>query len=415
MNKKELQNLIKKTEETLKPQFKHVEEICGINSIKVIEAFQKNNLQEMHMQSSTGYGIDEPGRNKIEEIYADIFKAEESLVRSQFISGTHALAICLSALLRPNDTMLSITGAPYDTLQTVIGINSNPSPSSLKAYGIKYEQIELKENEFDIQKIQERLQKQDIRLVEIQRSRGYSTRKSLNINQIENVIKKIREVNKNVIIMVDNCYGEFVEEKEPIEVGADIAVGSLMKNLGAGIATSGAYIVGKKDLIKLCSERLTAPGIGKEIGPSLGQNTNLLKGLFFAPQVVASSIKTVIFASKILEDLGYKVEPKYDEKRADIVQTIHLGSAEKLIKFCQGIQKGSPIDSNVTPEPGDMGGYEDKIIMAAGTFTEGSTIELSCDGPIREPYIAYMQGGLTYEYGKYGVIKAIETMEGIGG
>ncbi len=415
MNKKELQNLIKKTEETLKPQFKHVEEICGINSIKVIEAFQKNNLQEMHMQSSTGYGIDEPGRNKIEEIYADIFKAEDSLVRSQFISGTHALAICLSALLRPNDTMLSITGAPYDTLQTVIGINSNPSPSSLKAYGIKYEQIELKENEFDIQKIQERLQKQDIRLVEIQRSRGYSTRKSLNINQIENVIKKIREVNKNVIIMVDNCYGEFVEEKEPIEVGADIAVGSLMKNLGAGIATSGAYIVGKKDLIKLCSERLTAPGIGKEIGPSLGQNTNLLKGLFFAPQVVASSIKTVIFASKILEDLGYKVEPKYDEKRADIVQTIHLGSAEKLIKFCQGIQKGSPIDSNVTPEPGDMGGYEDKIIMAAGTFTEGSTIELSCDGPIREPYIAYMQGGLTYEYGKYGVIKAIETMEGIGG
>ena len=415
MNKKELQNLIKKTEETLKPQFKHVEEICGINSIKVIEAFQKNNLQEMHMQSSTGYGIDEPGRNKIEEIYADIFKAEDSLVRSQFISGTHALAICLSALLRPNDTMLSITGAPYDTLQTVIGINSNPSPSSIKAYEKKYEQIELKENEFDIQKIQERLQKQDIRLVEIQRSRGYSTRKSLNINQIENVIKKIREVNKDVIIMVDNCYGEFVEEKEPIEVGADIAVGSLMKNLGAGIATSGAYIVGKKDLIKLCSERLTAPGIGKEIGPSLGQNTNLLKGLFFAPQVVASSIKTVIFASKILEDLGYKVEPKYDEKRADIVQTIHLGSAEKLIKFCQGIQKGSPIDSNVTPEPGDMGGYEDKIIMAAGTFTEGATIELSCDGPIREPYIAYMQGGLTYEYGKYGVIKAIETMEGIGG
>ena len=415
MNKKELQNLIKKTEEILKPQFKHVEEVCGINSIKVIEAFQKNNLQEMHMKSSTEYRIDEPGRNKIEEIYEDIFKAEDSLVRSQFISGTHALAICLSALLRPNDTMLSITGAPYDTLQTVIGINSNPSPSSLKAYGIKYEQIELKENEFDIQKIQERLQKQDIRLVEIQRSRGYSTRKSLNINQIENVIKKIREVNKNVIIMVDNCYGEFVEEKEPIEVGADIAVGSLMKNLGAGIATSGAYIVGKKDLIKLCSERLTAPGIGKEIGPSLGQNTNLLKGLFFAPQVVASSIKTVIFASKILEDLGYKVEPKYDEKRADIVQTIHLGSAEKLIKFCQGIQKGSPIDSNVTPEPGDMGGYEDKIIMAAGTFTEGATIELSCDGPIREPYIAYMQGGLTYEYGKYGVIKAIETMEGIGG
>lgn len=408
---KKIEEITKKIEKEIEPEFKKIEKICEKNSIKVIKAFQECNLQEMHLQTSTGYGIDEPGRNKIEEIYANIFKAEDSLVRVQFISGTHALAITLSALLRPNDTMISITGAPYDTLQTVIGLGENPSKSSLKQYGVKYEQIELVNDEFNEKAIQQRLSNKDVKLIEIQRSRGYSTRKSINIDKIEKIIEKIREVNREVIIMVDNCYGEFVEEKEPIEVGADIAVGSLMKNLGAGIATSGAYIVGKKELVELCAERLTAPGIGKEIGPSLNQNTNLLKGLFFAPQVVSSSLKTAIFASKILEELGYNVEPKYNEKRADIVQTIHLGSKEKLIKFCQGIQKGSPIDSNVIPEPGEMGGYEDKVIMAAGTFTEGSTIELSCDGPIREPYIAYMQGGLTYEYGKYGILKAIEEME----
>ena len=408
---KKIEEITKKIEKEIEPEFKKIEKICEKNSIKVIKAFQECNLQEMHLQTSTGYGIDEPGRNKIEEIYANIFKAEDSLVRAQFISGTHALAITLSALLRPNDTIISITGAPYDTLQTVIGLGENPSKSSLKQYGVKYEQIELVNDEFNEKAIQQRLSNKDVKLIEIQRSRGYSTRKSINIDKIEKIIKKIREVNNEVIIMIDNCYGEFVEEKEPIEVGADIAVGSLMKNLGAGIATSGAYIVGKKELVELCAERLTAPGIGKEIGPSLNQNTNLLKGLFFAPQVVSSSLKTAIFASKILEELGYNVEPKYNEKRADIVQTIHLGSKEKLIKFCQGIQKGSPIDSNVIPEPGEMGGYEDKVIMAAGTFTEGSTIELSCDGPIREPYIAYMQGGLTYEYGKYGILKAIEEME----
>ncbi len=408
---KKIEEITKKIEKEIEPEFKKIEKICEKNSIKVIKAFQECNLQEMHLQTSTGYGIDEPGRKKIEEIYANIFKAEDSLVRAQFISGTHALAITLSALLRPNDTMISITGAPYDTLQTVIGLGENPSKSSLKQYGVKYEQIELVNDEFNEKAIQQRLSNKDVKLIEIQRSRGYSTRKSINIDKIEKIIEKIREVNREVIIMVDNCYGEFVEEKEPIEVGADIAVGSLMKNLGAGIATSGAYIVGKKELVELCAERLTAPGIGKEIGPSLNQNTNLLKGLFFAPQVVSSSLKTAIFASKILEELGYNVEPKYNEKRADIVQTIHLGSKEKLIKFCQGIQKGSPIDSNVIPEPGEMGGYEDKVIMAAGTFTEGSTIELSCDGPIREPYIAYMQGGLTYEYGKYGILKAIEEME----
>ncbi len=405
----EILELSKKVEEEIKPIFDKIDEIKEKNSMKVLEAFQECRLTEMHLHSSTGYGIDEIGRNKIEEIYAKIMKTEDALVRAQLISGTHALAVTLFGILRPGDTMLSISGAPYDTLQTVIGISKEHSKSSLKEFGVKYEQIDLIDNEFDIEKIRQRVKQQDIKLIEIQRSRGYSTRKSLTIDKIEKVIQEIRKINNEVIIMVDNCYGEFVEEKEPTEVGADIIVGSLMKNLGAGIATSGAYIAGKKELIELCAERLTAPGVGKEIGPSLNQNTAFIKGMFFAPEVVASALKTAVFASRILERLGYNVEPKYDEKRADIVQTIQLGTAENLIKFCQGIQMGSPIDSDVIPEPSEMAGYDDKVIMAAGTFTEGSTIELSCDGPIREPYIAYMQGGLTYSYGKLGILKAISN------
>ena len=408
--KKEILELSKEVEKEIQPQFEKIDKIKEMNSLKVLEAFQYCRLSEMHLHSSTGYGIDEIGRNKVEEIYARIFRTEDALVRAQLISGTHALAVTLFGLLRPGDTMLSISGAPYDTLQTAIGISKEESPSSLKAFGVKYEQIELINDDFDIKSIEERVAKNDIKLIEIQRSKGYSTRKSLTIDKIEKAIQAIRKVNKDVIIMVDNCYGEFVEEREPTEVGADIVVGSLMKNLGAGIATSGAYIAGKKDLIELCAERLTAPGVGKEIGPSLNQNTAFIKGLFFAPSVVASSVKTAVFASRILERLGYKVSPKFDEPRADIVQTIELGDADKLIKFCQGIQMGSPIDSYVVPEASDMGGYDDKVIMAAGTFTEGSTIELSCDGPIREPYIAYMQGGLTYEYGKLGILKALSAL-----
>ena len=404
----EIEKLSIEVEEEIKPQFAKIEKICEINSLKVLQAMQNNHLSGMHLNTSTGYGIDEAGRDKIEEIYSEIFKAEDAIVRSQLISGSHALAITLQGLLRPNDIMLSITGLPYDTLQTVIGMGENPSPSSLKSYNIKYEQIDLKNNEFDTEKIVDRLSKKDIKLVEIQRSIGYSTRKSLRIDQVEEIIREIRKVNKEVIIMVDNCYCEFVAEKEPIEVGADIAVGSLIKNLGAGIATSGAYIVGNKDLIELVAERLT--GLGKEIGPSLGQNTNYLKGLFFAPSVVASSLKTMIFASRMLERLGYNTNPKYNEPRADIVQNIIFNDKEKLIKFCQGIQSGSPIDSFVTPVPSPMAGYTDEVIMAAGTFVEGATIELSCDAPLREPYIAYMQGGLTYEYGKIGVLKAISML-----
>lgn len=408
--KNDILELSKQVEKEIEPIFQNINTISEKNSLKVLSAFQECNLTEMHLHSSTGYGIDEIGRNKIEEIYAKIMGAEDALVRAQLISGTHALTVTLFGLLRYNDIMLSITGEPYDTLQTVIGINKEESRSSLKAHGVKYEQIDLVDNDFDIEAIKQRISKKDVKLIEIQRSRGYSTRKSLTIDKIKNVIKEIRKIDSKVIIMVDNCYGEFVEEKEPTEVGADIIVGSLMKNLGAGIATSGAYIAGKKELIELCAERLTAPGIGKEIGPSLNQNTAFIKGLFFAPSVVASSVKTAVFTSRMLEKLGYEIDPKYDEKRGDIVQTIKLGSKDKLVKFCQGIQRGSPIDSHVIPEPSPMGGYDDEVIMAAGTFTEGSTIELSCDGPIREPYIAYMQGGLTYEYGKLGVLKALSNI-----
>ena len=408
--KNDILELSKQVEKEIEPIFQNINAISEENSLKVLSAFQECNLTEMHLRSSTGYGIDEIGRNKIEEIYAKIMGAEDALVRAQLISGTHALTVTLFGLLRYNDIMLSITGEPYDTLQTVIGISKEESRSSLKAHGVKYEQIDLVDNDFDIEAIKQRISKKDVKLIEIQRSRGYSTRKSLTIDKIENVIKEIRKIDSKVIIMVDNCYGELVEEKEPTEVGADIIVGSLMKNLGAGIATSGAYIAGKKELIELCAERLTAPGIGKEIGPSLNQNTAFIKGLFFAPSVVASSVKTAVFTGRMLEKLGYEIDPKYDEKRGDIVQTIKLGSKDKLVKFCQGIQRGSPIDSHVIPEPSPMGGYDDEVIMAAGTFTEGSTIELSCDGPIREPYIAYMQGGLTYEYGKLGVLKALSNI-----
>ena len=406
---KEIEELANEVEKEIKPEFERVDKICELNSLKVLKAMQDNNLSATHLNTSTGYGIDESGRDKIEEIYSKIFKAEDSLVRSQLISGSHALTVTLQGLLRPGDTLLSITGLPYDTLQTVIGIGENPGPSSLKSFNVKYEQIDLKDNEFDTEKILKRLSENNVKVVEIQRSIGYSTRKSLCIKKVEEIIKEIRKVNKDVIIMVDNCYCEFVTEKEPIEVGADIAVGSLIKNLGAGIATSGAYVVGKKELISLVADRLT--GLGKEIGPSLGQNTNYLKGLFFAPSVVASSLKTMIFASRMLERLGYNTSPKYNEPRADIVQNIIFNDKEKLIKFCQGIQSGSPIDSYVTPVPSPMAGYEDEVIMAAGTFVDGATIELSCDAPLREPYIAYMQGSLTYQYGKIGVLKAIEYMK----
>ena len=406
--KEEIIELSKKVEKDLAPIFKNVEEVEEYNSLKVLSAFQKYNLSEMHFNGTTGYGYGDVGRDTIENIFAEIFKAEDSLVRTQFISGTHAISTLLFGILRPNDTLISISGKPYDTLDEVIGIVENKS--SLQSYGVKYEQIELVNDDFDYNAIEERVKKGNVKLIEIQRSRGYSTRKTIDLEKVEKVIKLIKDIDKNVIIMIDNCYCEFVTKKEPIEVGADVVVGSLIKNLGGGIAPNGGYIAGRKDIVELAAERLTAPGLGKEVGPSLGINKQILQGLFFAPQVVASSLKTAIFASKMLEELGYNVEPKFNDKRADIVQTIEFNDREKLIKFCQGIQAASPVDSNSVPMPWDMPGYTDQVIMAAGAFTQGSSIELSCDGPIRPPYIAFLQGGLTYGYGKLGILKAISRL-----
>ena len=399
-----------KTEEKLKERFEEFDRNAEYNQLKVIHAMQENRVSEGCFNYVSGYGYNDQGRDTLEDVYASVFHTEAALVRPQITCGTHALALALAANLRPGDTLLSPVGKPYDTLEEVIGIR--PSNGSLAEYGISYKQVELLEDGyFDYPAIEKALEDKTIKLATIQRSKGYQTRPSFSVKQIGELISFVKSIKPDVICMVDNCYGEFVEEKEPTDVGADILVGSLMKNLGAGIATSGAYIVGKKDLIELCAERLTAPGVGKEIGPSLNQNILFIKGLFFSPSVVVSAVKTAVFASRILEKLGYKVDPLYNEKRADIVQTIELGDADKLVKFCQGIQMGSPIDSNVIPEPSAMGGYDDQVIMAAGTFTEGSTIELSCDGPIRAPYIAYMQGGLTYQYGKLGIMKALSNLE----
>ena len=404
-----MKDLIDKLEQDCLEQFKTIDDICFYNSNKVLEAFQINSVSETHFNSTTGYGYNDEGRDTIEKVFANVFKAEDALVRNQFISGSHALTVTLFALLRPGDTLLSITGKPYDTLEEVIGIVDNPS--SLKSFNIDYEQIDLVNNDFDYEQIEKVLKNNKIKVIEIQRSKGYSTRKSITIEKIEKIIKFIKKIDEEVIIMIDNCYCEFVSTKEPIEVGADVAVGSLIKNLGGGIAPNGAYVVGRKDLIKLVAERLTLPGEGKEVGPSLGVNKALLQGLYFAPSVVASSLKTAVLASRVFESEGFQVEPKYDEERADIVQNIVFGSEAKLVKFCQGIQSASAIDSYVLPIPWDMPGYQDKVVMAAGTFTQGSSIELSCDGPIRDPYIAYLQGTLMYPYGKLAIIKALEYMK----
>ena len=400
--------LVNDSEKELDKEFKKIDEICEYNSLKVLNAFWNNKLSEAHFSQTTGYGYDDIGRDVIEKIYAEIFGAEDALVRSQFISGSHALTVALFAYLRPGDTMLSISGLPYDTLHEVIGIV--PNDSSLKSFGVNYEQIDLINDDFDYEKIEERLSKSKIKLIEIQRSKGYSTRKSISNSKIKKVVDLIRKYDKDVIIMVDNCYCEFVDKVSPIEMGADIIVGSLIKNLGGGIAPNGAYIVGKKRLVDLAGERLTLPGEGREVGPTLGINKQILEGLFFSPSVVASALKTAVLASKVLEELGYKVEPRYNDERVDIVQNIEFGTEEDLVKYCQGIQMASPVDSFAIPMPWDMPGYEDKVIMAAGTFTQGSSIELSCDGPIRKPYIAYMQGSLTYEYGKIAIIKAVSNL-----
>ena len=406
----EIESLMNSCENELKDIFRDIDKIEHINSLKVLSAFKKEKVEVAHFNGTTGYGYNDLGRDVIENIYCDIFKCEDALVRTQFISGTHALTVALFSVLRPNDTLLSISGKPYDTLDEVIGIKENNS--SLKSFGVNYDQIDLINDDFDYEGIENRLKQSFVKLIEIQRSKGYSTRKSIGIDKIEKVISLIKKVSPSTVVMIDNCYCEFVDIKEPTEVGADMVVGSLIKNLGGGIAPNGAYIIGRKDLIELASERLTVPGEGKEVGPTMDMNKLLLQGLFYAPSVVASALKTSILASLMLEKLGFEVEPKFNEKRVDIVQNIIFHDKDKLIKYVQGIQAASPIDSFVVPIAWDMPGYTDPVIMAAGTFTQGSSIELSCDGPIREPFIAYMQGGQTYNYGKIGVMKAISNIVG---
>ena len=401
-------DLYEKVLPILKEQFSKIDEICESNTAKVLHAFWENHVSESHFASTTGYGYDDLGRDTIEKVYSTVFETEDALVRNQFISGSHALAKTLFGLLRPGDLLLSISGRPYDTLHEVIGIEENSS--SLKSFGVNYAEIDLKDNDFDEEKILEFLKQHQVKVVEIQRSRGYSSRKSLSLEKCEKIIKKIKEISPNTIVMLDNCYCEFVSTKEPTQVGADIVVGSLIKNLGGGLAPNGGYVVGKKELIKLVAEALTLPGEGKEVGPSLGVNRQFLQGIFLAPQVVSSALKTSILASALLKELGYTVDPEPIEERVDIVQTIAFGNPTDLISYCEGIQSGSPIDSYVKPIPIDMPGYKDEVIMAAGAFIQGSSIELSCDGPLREPYLAYQQGGLTYESGMIGVLKAVNEV-----
>ncbi len=404
-----MEELIKKVEKEIRPQFEENEEIERINSEKVLNAFKKERISEAHLHGTTGYGYGDIGREAAERIYADVFKAEDAIVRMQFISGTHTISTTLFGILRPGDTVLSINGKPYDTLDEVLGIRENSS--SLKAFGVKYEQIDLIDgNKFDLKKIKERVSKKDLKLVIMQRSRGYAYRNAFLISEMEEAIKVVKEADSNVIVMVDNCYGEFTDTKEPIEIGADVCVGSLIKNIGAGIARTGGYIVGKKDLIELISDRYSAPGLGKEGGATFDFNISVLQGIYMAPHTVCEAKKVGIFASRLMDELGYEVSPKYDQKRSDIVQMIKFNDEHKLIKFCQAIQMNSPVDSNVVPEPSPMPGYDSKVIMASGAFTSGSSIELSCDGPVRPPYVAYLQGGLTYTYGRLAVIEAVKYM-----
>lgn len=397
---------VNKCENSLKDIFKEIDNMELINSKKVLDAFHKFNLNENDLYGTTGYGYNDVGRDKIESIFSDIFKTEDALVRREFACASHALSISLSALLRHGNVFLSITGTPYDTMHEVIGIRENNS--SLMSYGVRYEQIDLVNNDFDYEKISKSLA--NVNLVYIQRSRGYSLRDSLNIEKLEKVIKLVKDINKDIIVFVDNCYTEFVESKFPTEVGADIIVGSLIKNLGGGISTNGAYVAGRKDLIKLVSERLYLPGEGKEVGPSINANRMFLMGLYLAPSVVASSLKSSILFSKVFEELGFQVSPKFNEKRSDIVEVIYLKNEENLINFCKTMQQSGPINSEVTPIPGDMPGYESKIIMASPSFTTGSSIELSADAPLKNPYALFVQGGLSYSYAKLTLINILSNM-----
>ena len=393
------------------PVFEKIDDVTEFNQLKVLNAFIKNGVSEASMAGSTGYGYDDKGREILERVMADCMGAEDSLMRHNFVSGTHTLTVALFGILRPNDKVLVLTGRPYDTITGVFGIDEK-TDGSLSDFGVIYDQVELKaDGTPDIEEIKSRLAKDSYKMAHIQRSRGYSTRPTLTIDDIEILCETVKEVSPDTCIMVDNCYGEFVEKKEPCEVGADLIAGSLIKNPGGGIAPTGGYIAGKKELIEKCSYRLTCAGVGREVGATLGHSRELYLGLFQAPHVVGEALKTAVYASALLQNLGFPVSPTPNEKRGDIIQCVTLGSAEKLISFCQGMQSGAPVDSFVVPEPWDMPGYTDPVIMAAGAFTLGASIELSADAPIRPPYAAWMQGGLNFHSAKAGILLAAQKMK----
>ena len=403
--------LFQRAEEILKDHFEKVEKTEEINQFKVIESFRKNRISEAHLGGTTGYGYGDKGRDDLDRVYADIFGTEDALVRSQIVSGTQALALCLYGVLRPGDEVVSITGKPYDTLEEVIGIRGDSDTGSLKDFGIKYRQVDLLDSgTVDIGGIKNAVSF-NTKMVTLQRSRGYSYRNAICVKELEKAIKAVKEINENIVVMVDNCYGEFTEEREPSQIGADLIAGSLIKNPGGGLAQTGGYIAGRSDLIEKCAYRLTTPGLGKEVGASQGNNRLMYQGIFLAPHVVAESLKGALLCAAVMSELGYDTSPGINDIRSDIIQAVKFNEESKLIAFCQGIQSGAPIDSFVSPEPWDMPGYESQVIMAAGAFVSGASIELSADGPCIPPYIAYMQGGLTYRHVKYGLMTAVEMLE----
>ena len=405
----DIQHIVSKVEETLTPLFKEIEETAYINQEKVLNAFHHVKASENDLVGSTGYGYDDFGRDHLEEIYAHTFKAEDAIVRPQIISGTHAITLALQSTLKYGDELMYITGSPYDTLLEVIGVNGN-GIESLKEHGVTYKEVALKDGMIDVETVLNTISKQT-KVIAIQRSKGYGQRPSITVDEIETAISQIKQRYPNVIIFLDNCYGEFVERREPIEVGADLIAGSLIKNPGGGLAKIGGYIAGRKDLIERCGYRLTAPGIGKEAGASLFSLQEMYQGFFLAPHVVSQSLKGSLFTSLLLEKMNMNTVPKYDAKRTDLIQTVQFDTKEQMIAFCQSIQHASPINAHFSPEPSYMPGYEDDVIMAAGTFVQGSSIELSADGPIRPPYEAYVQGGLTYEHVKIAVTRAVMNLK----
>ena len=403
-------SIIDDSEKALRDRFIELDDMMAYNQYKVLDAFQKNNIRDLHFGWKTGYGYDDPGRDALESLYADIFGAEAALVRPIIVNGTHALTLALAGVLRPGDEMIYCSGAPYDTLEEVIGIRGE-GKGSLNEFGITYKQVELKENgDIDFDAIKEAIGP-STRMVCMQRATGYGWRKAITIEQIQEWVAFVKNIDPTIICMTDNCYGEFLHTKEPTDVGVDIMAGSLIKNPGGGLALSGGYVAGREDLIEKVSYRMTSPGIGGECGLTFGQTRSMMMGLFLAPKTVNGAVKGAVLCADVFRKLGFDVCPGPDDPRSDIIQAVKLGTADRVISFCQGIQAAAPVESNVMPQPWDMPGYEDQVIMAAGAFIQGSSIELSADAPIREPYAVYFQGGLTYEHSKYGVIKALQAMK----